>query len=1083
MLLFCGFMVQGSAVSQSINFAKPDADTPIAISADSVSRWHSGIYEVFHLRGDVEVTQGDLKASSQEAIAWVEVPGDDADIDSPESAFRVFLYLENGATINRGGDSPSRISDDSILERLFTRAVVDLKKNKEERADQNSPIYQRAFDRLQASLNSQSTGWPSSDSSRIQQAQFDEPNPILVSPLTGETMRAPSLSLDQSPSFAPPASTLPPPSSIPSILETQENAPFSSPFQTPQGSGQQQGIRTPTQIPDPYSQASAGPGGRDHIGDFDRRDSTQQIDVMSFQNENNPNERISVAEGGVRMVIESDEINQLAPFQGDRTSRLTMLADNIVLWTTDLPNGSSVNEFYLDGNVVFAKDGRTIEAQQMYYNVNARQGTILDAQVLTQVPGYAGKVKLKADVLQQVDENNLQAIGAAFTTSRLGFPRYWVQSEALSLTRQPTFVYDDETGQQVFDQNTGAPEIGDDYFVQSEANRLYAGGLPVFYWPKFQTSLSNPGTYLRRLRAGNDDIFGFQLGTGWDLYKLLGRRQPRGTEWIGVLDYLSDRGLGFGTEFSYKRNELFGIAGAVEGTYKSWYINDDGTDFLGQQRGNLVPEEEFRGRSVGRHRHQFGPGSVLRAELGFISDRNFLEQFYEREWDTQKDAETGFWLERNIGTQSFNLSGNYQLNDFFTQTSWLPRFDHFTIGQPLFADRAIWHNRTSLGYGRFRVADPPTDATDLSQFDPLAWEQSDATGIRFHTRQEIDFPIQLGPTKVVPYLLGDLGYWQEDINGNDALRGVGQVGIRASFPLWKVNPNVHSTLWNVNGLAHKVSFDFDAFYADASQDLDRFPLYDALDDDSQEHFRRRFLFNTFELGAGDDVPLEYDERYFALRSGLQSNVTSPSAEIADDLTVVKIGARQRWQTRRGAPGQQRIVDWITLDSKISIFPDSNEDNFGAEFGLFDYDFRWHLGDRVTILSDGFADFFSQGLRTFSIGAYAERPEVGSVFVGVRSIEGPISSNIISASAVYRLSDTWGIKGGTQVDFGETGTIGNRLGVVYIGESFLWELGFNYDASRDNFGIRFGFEPRFIGGGRIFRPGGVPIAPASSRWLE
>ena len=165
----------------------------------------------------------------------------------------------------------------------------------------------------------------------------------------------------------------------------------------------------------------------------------------------------------------------------------------------------------------------------MYYNVNARQGTILDAQVLTQVPGYAGKVKLKADVLQQVDENNLQAIGAAFTTSRLGFPRYWVQSEALSLTRQPTFVYDDETGQQVFDQNTGAPEIGDDYFVQSEANRLYAGGLPVFYWPKFQTSLSNPGTYLRRLRAGNDDIFGFQLGTGWDLYKLLGRRQPRGT--------------------------------------------------------------------------------------------------------------------------------------------------------------------------------------------------------------------------------------------------------------------------------------------------------------------------------------------------------------------------------------------------------------------------------------------------------------------------------------------------------------------------------------------------------------------------
>ena len=395
----------------------------------------------------------------------------------------------------------------------------------------------------------------------------------------------------------------------------------------------------------------------------------------------------------------------------------------------------------------------------------------------------------------------------------------------------------------------------------------------------------------------------------------------------------------------------------------------------------------------------------------------------------------------------------------------------------------MWHSRTSGGYGRIRVATPPTDPTDLADFDPLAWE-ADVDGIRFHTRQELDFPTQLGPTKVVPYVIGDLGYWQEGLDGNDLLRGGGQVGIRTSTPIWKIRPEIQSTLLNVNGLAHKVSFDFDAFYADASQDIDEFALYDPLDDDAQEHFRRRFAFNTFGITAGEDVPLEYDERFFALRSGLQSNVTSPSAEIFDDLSVVKFGARQRWQTRRGAPGRERVVDWITLDSKITFFPNASRDNFGAGFGMFDYDFRWHIGDRVALVSDGFADFFSQGLRTFSLGAYAERPEIGSVFVGVRSIEGPISSNIISASAVYRLSDKWGLKGGAQLDFGEVGTIGQRLGIVYIGESFLWEVGFNYDANRDNFGVRFGFEPRFIGKkGRLFRPGNVAIPPASSRWLE
>jgi len=288
---------------------------------------------------------------------------------------------------------------------------------------------------------------------------------------------------------------------------------------------------------------------------------------------------------------------------------------------------------------------------------------------------------------------------------------------------------------------------------------------------------------------------------------------------------------------------------------------------------------------------------------------------------------------------------------------------------------------------------------------------------------------------------------------------------------------------NVNGLAHKVTFDFDAFYADASQDIEELALFDPLDDDAQEHFRRRFLFNTFGLGVGDDVPLEFDERFFALRSGLQGNVTSPSAEIFDDLAVVKIGARQRWQTKRGAPGQERIIDWITLDTQITYFPRADEDNFGSDFGLFDYDFRWHLGDRFAVVSDGFADLFSQGLRTFSLGVFSQRPELGSIFVGVRSIEGPISSNIITASAQYRLSDKWGLKAGAQLDFGDTGTIGQRLGVVYIGESFLWEVGFNFDASRDNFGVRFGFEPRFAGKSRLFRPGGSAVPAASSRWLE
>ena len=98
------------------------------------------------------------------------------------------------------------------------------------------------------------------------------------------------------------------------------------------------------------------------------------------------------------------------------------------------------------------------------------------------------------------------------------------------------------------------------------------------------------------------------------------------------------------------------------------------------------------------------------------------------------------------------------------------------------------------------------------------------------------------------------------------------------------------------------------------------------------------------------------------------------------------------------------------------------------------------------------------------------------------IEGPISSNIVTASMEYRMSDKWGVTGSTAFDFGQAGRLGQALNFVYIGESFLWRFGVNADFSRDNVGFQFGFEPRFTKG-RIFRPGGVGVGPASANWLE
>jgi lipopolysaccharide export system protein LptA len=1085
--------------AQEITFARPSTKSAITINGQQISRWQAGDFEVLHVAGNVEVRQQDIFASSNEAIIWVELPSNDpADFyadGATEKTYRIIAYLENdvvvelnrqGAANAAGGGRRDRIQDQQWLGQLVTQSIVDLGSPALSLpAGQRPPIYQRAMQSVAiagvTAIGDPRPGSgrnPSGNPARREDQQSRSLPAMLVSAQTGQlsTVAPPGLpSINDVPDIGTPQFELP-------SLDQQPLSDFGStqpggPVDSSSGSGLRR---------------SNGPGGISNgppatAGDaklaITARDSKVSLNFKTFTNPQRPEERISLGVGGVRIAIDSSKISNSQLFAGDRDKKLVILADSVVQWQTNQPDGTTNNELYLEGNVVFAKGSRVIYAQAMHYNVERSQGTILKAEVLTPVPEYRGLVRLKAEVVQQVDENRLQAYGTAFTSSRLGVPRYWVQSSQMNLTRQSVPQFDPVTDQPLFDPTTGLPQLGDEYLAQSVANRVYVSQIPVFAWPKFSTNLSDPSLYLTEFSVNNDRIFGTQVHGGFDLYKILGfRAPPRGTKWTGVLDHLSERGIGYGSKFDYRRNGLFGIPGDVQGSYKSWFINDDGLDFLGRGRFNLVPEETFRGRVVGKHRHNIAPGFSVRGELGYVSDRNFLEQFYEREWDTGKDVTTGLWVERNFGTQSYNLIADFQINDFFTQTSWLPKLDQFTLGQPIFGDRAFFNSHTHLGYGRLRVASTPTDPTDAAFFDPLAWE-ADVNGVRVGSRQELNVPLQLGPTKVVPYALTDFTFWQEALDGNDLFRAGGQVGVRASLPVWKVDPTVRSELLNLNGLAHKVTFDVDAFYADASQDINELPLFDALDDDAQEHFRRRFAFSTFGIVPGGDTPLQFDERFYALRSGLQGNVTSPSAEIFDDLAIVKLGARQRWQTKRGAPGRERIVDVVNFDVEGILFPNADRDNFGASAGVVNYDFRYHIGDRVSLLSDGHFDFFDQGLRTVSVGAYAQRPEVGDLFLGVRSIEGPISSNIITGSGTYRMSDKWGLKGGLQVDFGEAGTIGQRLGVVYIGESFLLEMAVNYDASRDNLGVRFGFEPRFLPKPKLFRPGGTAIAPAGSRWLE
>ncbi|HAC89023.1 MAG TPA: hypothetical protein DCF63_00095 [Planctomycetaceae bacterium] len=177
------------------------------------------------------------------------------------------------------------------------------------------------------------------------------------------------------------------------------------------------------------------------------------------------------------------------------------------------------------------------------------------------------------------------------------------------------------------------------------------------------------------------------------------------------------------------------------------------------------------------------------------------------------------------------------------------------------------------------------------------------------------------------------------------------------------------------------------------------------------------------------------------------------------------------------------MDVFALDFGLTYFPRPERDNFNEDVGGLNYDMRYHVGDRLTLLSDGYADVFADGLKTISLGANIRRPGRGDGYIGILSIEGPISASILNGYVNYRLNEKWIVSSGAAYDFAQTGSIGQCLALTRVGETALIRVGMNVDTGRDNVSINFNIEPRFLPTRRLGQLGGQLIPPAGLFGVE
>jgi hypothetical protein len=153
---------------------------------------------------------------------------------------------------------------------------------------------------------------------------------------------------------------------------------------------------------------------------------------------------------------------------------------------------------------------------------------------------------------------------------------------------------------------------------------------------------------------------------------------------------------------------------------------------------------------------------------------------------------------------------------------------------------------------------------------------------------------------------------------------------------------------------------------------------------------------------------------------------------------------------------------MTLDLETSFFPNYNRDNFGEPFGLYGARYNWYVGDRTTVTASTLFDTFTNPERLWSVGINSQRSTRGSVYLGIRNIEGGplLHSEILTASYSYVMSPKWISSVSTAYDLGEHQNRGQTVQVTRVGADFLVHFGTLVDPTKSNFGVAIAIEPRF-----------------------
>ncbi|MDK1031216.1 MAG: hypothetical protein QGD94_04355, partial [Planctomycetia bacterium] len=449
------------------------------------------------------------------------------------------------------------------------------------------------------------------------------------------------------------------------------------------------------------------------------------------------------------------------------------------------PAQQTAAEAYLEGHVTIRLGDRTIYASRVFYDFRLDRAIILDGKIKTFDHNRGIPIYYYAKKIRQVARGAFQADDARLTTCEFGHPHYDLGARRIimiDMTDKPL-----------------APKRLQHVVFSAKGPTTRVRGVPVMWWPRVSGEIEAATSALRSARISNSSHRGTGLETEWNLFRVLGlERRPPGYDLFLELDAWSERGPAIGIKGKYERELYYG-------NIETYFIHDSGEDRLGGG-ADMKPPRETRGRIRWQHRKYFEEpwqNWELTLEFTHLSDVNFLNEFFEREFKEDKTQETVLYLKRQVDNKVVTILVKPRVVDFLTVTEYYPRVDYMIIGRSLLNNRLTYFTHNELAVMRYL---PNKN---------LGLKNSPATFVG-DTKHELDWPLAWGPVKIVPYAEVRGTYFSDTMAGGEEGRAFGTAGIRLATQLWKTFEDVESEFWNVHRLRHVNTFEAYFFTAGSS---------------------------------------------------------------------------------------------------------------------------------------------------------------------------------------------------------------------------------------------------------------------------